>query len=43
LSEQDSRVARLTTTSITETAAWLRRPEAVIRAELDALTPPENK
>ena len=37
LTEPERKVERFTTESVAEAAAWLCRPEALVRAELDAI------
>jgi hypothetical protein len=40
LGEPDNKVQRFTTASVAKAADGMGRPEALIRAELDALMPP---
>ena len=42
LGDPDSKVRRFTTDSVVKAADWMGRPEALIRAELDAFMPPSG-
>ena len=42
MTQPDREVDRLTTDSISKAAAWVGRPEALVRAELDALDAPKG-